>query len=105
MVVVGHPVLLAADANWQELLKYCVSRGTFRGHGSDQLYYQGTESSSSSSAPNDDVERAKYELAETIHKLGEMSLLGMGDQKKIFPDSLDSYYAANNEDPEWQVRL
>jgi hypothetical protein len=29
----------------------------------------------------------------------------MGDQKKIFPDSLDSYYAANSEDPEWQVRL
>jgi hypothetical protein len=34
-----------------------------------------------------------------------MYLLGMGDQKKIFPDSLDSYYAANSEDPEWQVRL
>ncbi|CAK9869733.1 unnamed protein product [Sphagnum jensenii] len=118
MVVVGHPVLLAADDNWLQLLKYCVSRGTYRGYMSDQFpgssrsslaYYQGAEnrgdqpSSSSSSAPNDDDDIAK--CAETINKLGEMSLLGMGDQKKIFPDSLDSYYDANSEDPEWQVRL
>jgi hypothetical protein len=71
-------------------------------------YYQGAENRGdqpSSSAPNDDDEIAKYEMAETINKLGEMYLLGMGDQKKIFPDSLDSYYAANSEDPEWQVRL
>ena len=119
LVVVGHPVILSKDDNWRELLKYCLPRGAFRGYGSDRIasFLPSTsegnpfsssdakdEESSKSTTTETDA-RERKEVDDAIELIAEMSLLGLGDMERIYPDNLDSFYAANSEDQEWRVVL
>lgn len=106
LVVVGHPAILSRDDNWQELLRYCLLRRAFRGYGSDKIPL---------SLPSDpfleedghvvDTAQERQELDQAIEHIAEMSLLGMGDVERLYPTSLDSYYAANGDDQVWRVFL
>lgn len=116
-MVVGHPVILSKDNNWQQLLRYCWSRGAFRGYGSDRVpTFLCSDPLSSAGTTfiipkhqNDDATtsdaKENKEIASAIELIAEMSLLGLGDGERIFPDNLDSYYEANSEDLQWRVVL
>lgn len=110
LVVVGHPVILSKDDNWRELLRYCLSRGAFRGYGSDRIplflpsdpFLDSNESSLEETGTVDEAqEREEVDIA--IELIAEMSLLGLGDIERLYPETLDSYYAANSEDQDWRV--
>jgi len=110
LVVVGHPVILSKDDNWRELLRYCLSRGAFRGYGSDRVplflpsdpFLDTTESSLEETNHDDDAQE-REDVDNAIELIAEMSLLGLGDVERLYPDTLDSYYAANSEDQDWRV--
>ena len=112
LVVVGHPVILSADENWQVLLRHCLSRGAYRGYGRDRVPVF-LPSSSALKDPfwdSDELDeeldaRERNEMDNAIERIAEMSLLGLGDVERLYPDTLDSYYAANSEDQEWRVVL
>lgn len=108
LVVVGHPVILSRDDNWQELLRYCLSRGAFRGYGSDRIPLSLPSDpflDTNEEAGHVDDAQEKQELDEAIEHIAEMSLLGVGDVERLYPTSLDSYYAANGDDQVWRVFL
>lgn len=116
LVVVGHPVILSKDNNWLELLKYCLPRGAFRGYGSDRIatflpstsgedpFSDAKDAESSGITAETDAKERK-EVDDAIELIAEMSLLGLGDIDRIYPENLDSYYAANSEDQEWRALL
>ena len=117
LVVVGHPVILSADNNWQVLLRHCFLRGAFRGYGSDRipLFLPSSSTLEDPFTETDELEevsdgdeldaKERKEIDDAIERIAEMSLLGLGDAERLYPDTLDSYYLANSEDQEWRVVL
>ncbi|CAM6089205.1 unnamed protein product [Calypogeia fissa] len=121
LVVVGHPLVLAQDENWSELLRYCLARDAFRGYGSE--FVVPAISSKAESLPShsafaddgsevdpeeEDDDRSRLEAQETakaIEKMAELSLLGMGDVDRLYPVNLDSMYSAFSEETEWRIQL
>ncbi|BBN09990.1 hypothetical protein MPTK1_5g00070 [Marchantia polymorpha subsp. ruderalis] len=116
LVVVGHPLVLAQDENWSELLRYCLVRDAFRGFGSQYVPpFRARESAwhaemEDSSVPNehntDHINTSEaLEIAKAIEKMAELSLLGMGHVDTLYPEDLDSMYSAFSEEMEWRVQL
>ncbi|KAL2650062.1 hypothetical protein R1flu_018190 [Riccia fluitans] len=113
LVVVGHPLVLAQDENWSELLRYCLARDAFRGFGSEYvpsfMPFDSSASIDTSGSEQDDTDSNNpledLEIAKAIEKIAELSLLGMGDIDKLYPGDLDSMYSAFTEEMEWRVQL
>ncbi|GAQ82685.1 Silencing defective protein SDE3 [Klebsormidium nitens] len=52
-----------------------------------------------------EYEEGDDDIAEAVGRIAELSLLGMGDLDRQFPEGLDSQYSAFSEDLEWRVVL
>lgn len=118
-MVVGHPLVLALDENWSELLRFCLARDAFRGYGSEFIVpaFSPEESllglsifeedmAEDNEADEDDRTRLEaLETAKAIEKMAELSLLGMGDVDRLYPVNLDSMYSAFSEETEWRIQL
>lgn len=110
LVVVGHPVVLLEDENWSQLLRYCLQRDAYRGAGSEMVPRYVRHGGDDWTVAEGGDEEEEYEegdddIAEAVGRIAELSLLGMGDLDRQFPEGLDSQYSAFSEDLEWRVVL
>eukprot|EP00850_Spirogloea_muscicola_P015527 SM000119S25670 [mRNA] locus=s119:287019:293747:- [translate_table: standard] len=123
LVVLGHPVALYQDANWRELLRYCIARDAYEGTGRHHLHLyasadtpgecktdvagyrsespngahvKATSESSTLNAGEAD-EGCAEEIGSALERLAELSLLGMGHR--------DSMFSEESEGSAWRVTL
>ncbi|KAF8055841.1 MOV10L1 [Scenedesmus sp. PABB004] len=106
LVVVGSPRVLAADESWRQLLRHCVARGAYRGAGSSHLralLRLGAE------APGEgllgDGADDEAGLAAAVAAIADAAALGLGDAGRVYPATLDEYFAAAEEEQPWRVAL
>eukprot|EP00955_Chlamydomonas_euryale_P060109 357613-Chlamydomonas_euryale.AAC.3 len=128
LVVVGHPVVLLADACWRQLLAHCARRGAVRGAGArlveslmtpsaetDPLGGGGSDDGSGEWGSDGDDEDGGEgegddddnddELRAAAEQLAEMALLGAGDSASMFPQTLEDYEVAMAEEAPSRIAL
>eukprot|EP00850_Spirogloea_muscicola_P011421 SM000071S21045 [mRNA] locus=s71:25992:32842:- [translate_table: standard] len=123
LVVLGHPVALYQDANWRELLRYCIARDAYEGTGRHHLHLYASadipgkcktdNAGCRSESPNAAHVKATWgsstlnageadedcdeEIGSALERLAELSLLGMGHR--------DSMFSEESEGSAWRVTL
>jgi hypothetical protein len=109
LVVVGHPVVLLEDENWSQLLMYCMRRDAYRGAGAEMVpryvRHGGADWTVGSEGGEEGYDEGDDDIADAVGRIAELSLLGLGDVDRMFPEGLDSEYSAFSEDLEWRVVL
>lgn len=110
-MVVGHPLVLLEDLNWRELLKHCLAKNAYRGAGAHLVAAEETQRGRGGEGDGEVGEGWEpegdgiAEIEKAIEQLAQMSLLGMGDLDRTFPESLEDMYAAYAEEQSWRVAL
>eukprot|EP00051_Salpingoeca_urceolata_P013023 m.162816 g.162816 ORF g.162816 m.162816 type:complete len:371 (-) comp17674_c0_seq2:128-1240(-) len=97
LVIVGHPVVLANDEYWGELLRFCASNHNYRG-----CSWPGLEQYDDNVGAGDDSEDEQARMEEFAELAATQALLGSAVDAWHPPDSLA---AAFGNEPKFRVIL